>query len=59
MLVYKVFYKDFQLKKGELIGLLVERRKNARGMNLAESGLGKADVWQDGKKWKTDLCCAE
>ena len=39
MLVYKVFYKDFELKKGELIGLLVERRKKARGMTLAESGL--------------------
>ena len=39
MLVYKVFYKDFERKKGELIGLLVERRKNTRGMTLAESGL--------------------
>ncbi len=39
MLVYKVFYKDFQRKKGDLIGLLIERRKNTRGMTLAESGL--------------------
>jgi hypothetical protein len=39
MLVYKVFYKDFEHKKGELIGILVERRKNLRGMSLAESGL--------------------
>lgn len=39
MVVYKVFYKDFQHKKGDLIGLLVERRKNTRGMSLAESGL--------------------
>lgn len=39
MLVYKVFYKDFELKKGELIGILVERRKNTRGVTLAESGL--------------------
>ncbi len=39
MLVYKVFYKNFELKKGEFIGLLVERRRNTRGMTLAESGL--------------------
>lgn len=39
MLVYKVFYKDFQRKRGDLIGILVERRKNTRGMSFAESGL--------------------
>ncbi len=39
MLVYKVFYKNFELKKGEFVGLLVERRSNPRGMTLAESGL--------------------
>ncbi len=39
MLVYKVFYKDFERKKGDLIGILVERRKNRRGMSLADSGL--------------------
>lgn len=39
MLVYKVFYKNFELKKGEFIGILVERRSNTRGMTLAESGL--------------------
>ncbi|MGZ3539247.1 MAG: hypothetical protein ACXVAB_14600 [Thermodesulfobacteriota bacterium] len=39
MLVYKVFYKDFEHKKGDLIGILIERRKNPRGMTLAESGL--------------------
>ncbi len=39
MLVYKVFYKNFELKKGEFIGLLVERRRTTRGMTIAESGL--------------------
>ena len=39
MLVYKVFYKNFEHKKGELVGLLVERRRNTRGMTFAESGL--------------------
>ncbi len=39
MLVYKVFYKNFELKKGEFIGLLVERRSDTRGTTHAESGL--------------------
>ncbi len=39
MLVYKVFYKNFELKRGEFVGLLVERRSNTRGMTPAESGL--------------------
>ncbi len=39
MLIYKVFYKNFQLKKGEFMGILVERRNNTRGMSFAESGL--------------------
>jgi hypothetical protein len=39
MLVYKVFYKNFELKKGELMGLLIERRKNLRGRTQVESGL--------------------
>ena len=39
MLVYKVFYKNFEHKKGEFIGILVERRRNTRGRTLAESGL--------------------
>ncbi len=39
MLVYKVFYKNFELKKGEFVGILVERRSNTRGMTIAESGL--------------------
>ena len=39
MIRYKVLYKNFKLKKGELMGVLVERRKNLRGQSLLESGL--------------------
>ena len=39
MIVYKVFYKNYKLKRGELIGTLVERRKDSRGMMQIESGL--------------------
>ena len=41
-IVYKVFYKNYKLKKGELIGELVERRKDLRGKNRLESGLNWA-----------------
>jgi hypothetical protein len=39
MLVYKVFHKNYELKKGEFVGLLVERRKDLRGKTQLESGL--------------------
>ena len=39
MVVYKVFYKNYELKKGEFVGLLVERRRNLRGKSHLESGL--------------------
>jgi len=39
MIVYKVIYKNYKLKKGELMGILVERRKDLRGQSLFESGL--------------------
>lgn len=39
MMVYKVFYKNYELKKGEFVGILVERRKSLRGKTLLESGL--------------------
>jgi hypothetical protein len=39
MLVYKVFYKNFELKKGEFMGMLIERRKDLRGKSQVESGL--------------------
>src|SRR4030042_6689247 len=39
MVVYKVFYKNYDLKKGELMGVLIERRKDLRGRSRIESGL--------------------
>ena len=39
MLVYKVFHKNFELKKGEFMGMLIERRKDLRGKTQVESGL--------------------
>ncbi len=39
MVVYKVYYKDFELKKGEFMGMLIERRKDLRGKNQIESGM--------------------
>jgi hypothetical protein len=39
MIIYKVFYKNYDLKKGELMGALIERRKDLRGKSRVESGL--------------------
>jgi hypothetical protein len=39
MMVYVVFCKDYEHKKGELMGMLVERRKDMRGKSQLESGL--------------------
>lgn len=39
MIVYKVFSKNYELKKGDFMGMLIERRKNLRGMTQIESGL--------------------
>ena len=39
MVVYKVFYKNFELKKGEFAGMLIERRKDLRGRTQVESGM--------------------
>ncbi len=41
MIVYVVFCKDYEHKKGELMGMLVERRKDTRGQ----------DQWGSGAKW--------
>ena len=38
MIVYKVFYKNYELKRGELMGTLTERRKDLRGRSRLESG---------------------
>jgi len=39
MIIYKVFCKDNELKKDDLIGVLAERRKDLRGKTHFESGL--------------------
>jgi hypothetical protein len=39
MIIYKVFYKNYELKKGEPVAALTERRKNSRGRGRLESGL--------------------
>jgi hypothetical protein len=39
MVVYKVFYKSYELRKGGVIGILIERRKDLRGRTRLESGL--------------------
>jgi len=44
MVVYKVFYKNFELKKGEFVGMLIERRKDMRGKTRMESAMRWAKV---------------
>jgi uncharacterized protein YqgQ len=39
MMVYVVFCKDYEHRKGELLGMLVERRTDMRGQTKWESGL--------------------
>jgi len=39
MVVYKVFFKNYKLKRGELLGMLAERRGDLRGYTQVESGL--------------------
>ena len=39
VITYKVLYKNYKLKKGEVMGVLVVRKKNLRGQSLFESGL--------------------
>ena len=39
MIVYKVLYKNYELKQGQLVGALAERRKDLRGKSRSESGL--------------------
>ncbi len=38
MRVYVVFCKDYEHKRGELMGMLVERRKHMRGETHWQSG---------------------
>ncbi|MDI7258686.1 MAG: hypothetical protein QME90_02065 [Thermodesulfobacteriota bacterium] len=44
MIIYKVFSKNYELKKGELMGMLIERRKDPRGLTQVESGMRWANV---------------
>ncbi len=39
MIAYKVLYKNYEHRKGELIGMLIERRNDLRGKTAIESGL--------------------
>ena len=39
MMIYKVFYKNYERRKGELMGMLIERRRDLRGKTPIESGL--------------------
>jgi hypothetical protein len=39
MIAYVVFRKDYEHRKGELMGMLLERRKDMRGQTKWESGL--------------------
>ncbi len=38
-IAYKILYKNQRLKKGDPMGVLVERRKDLRGKSKLESGL--------------------
>ncbi|MCX8117199.1 MAG: hypothetical protein N3G78_04600 [Desulfobacterota bacterium] len=39
MIIYKVFTKNYDMKKGELLGMLIERRKDLRGMTPIQAGM--------------------
>jgi len=39
MITYKVFCKNYELKRGDLVGLLIERRSDLRGLSQVEAGL--------------------
>jgi hypothetical protein len=39
VIVYKVLYKNYELKQDQLMGALAERRKDLRGKSRVESGL--------------------
>jgi len=56
MIIYKVFLKNYGLRKGDLLGTLTERRKDLRGSSPAESGLRWAkSVYSNVVKNKSDL----
>jgi hypothetical protein len=39
MVTYKVFYKNYDGKRGEYIGTLPEKRKDLRGKTTIEAGM--------------------
>jgi hypothetical protein len=39
MIDYKVYCKNYDLKRGDLLGILKERRKDLRGKSVLEAGL--------------------
>ena len=39
MIVYKVFYKEYDNQNGVLLGKLIERRGDLRGLSAVESGM--------------------
>jgi len=45
MIVYKVFCKDYELRKDDLIGVFAERRNDLRGKTHFESGMTWARVF--------------
>jgi hypothetical protein len=56
MIIHKVYCKDNQLRQGNLLGVLVERRKDLRGKSELESGLRWARVTFGGSvKDKTSI----
>ncbi len=44
MIIYKVFKKNYDLRKGELLGMLIERRKDLRGMTQIQAGMKWANL---------------
>ncbi|OGP69263.1 MAG: hypothetical protein A2169_13640 [Deltaproteobacteria bacterium RBG_13_47_9] len=39
MTIYEVFYKNYGRERAEIMGVLIERRKDTRGMTQVASGL--------------------
>ena len=39
MIVYRIFYKDYNKRTCRLLGVLTERRRSLRGMTPLQSGL--------------------
>jgi hypothetical protein len=44
LVIYRVFYKDYQNKACRLVGELRERRKDLRGMTHSQAGLKWAKI---------------